>query len=104
VIVKQPFAILPRTTTSQRPKFAIAGGGMLGLTLAMRMAKQGHDVTLIEAAPSLGGLASVWKLGDIVWDKHYHVTLLSDTRLRNLVEEIGLADQLKWVETKTPRA
>ncbi len=74
---------------------------MLGLTLAMRMAKQGHDVTLIEAGTSLGGLASVWQLGDIVWDKHYHVTLLSDTRLRNLVEEIGLADELKWVETKT---
>ena len=35
---------------------------MLGLTLAMRMAKQGHDVTLIEAGPSLGGLASVWNL------------------------------------------
>ena len=74
---------------------------MLGLTLAMRMAKQGHDVTLIEAASSLGGLASVWQLGDVIWDKHYHVTLLSDTRLRNLVEEIGLSDDLKWVETKT---
>ena len=74
---------------------------MLGLTLAMRMAKQGHDVTLIEAAPSLGGLAGVWQLGDVVWDKHYHVTLLSDSRLRNLVEEIGLSDDLTWVETKT---
>ncbi len=74
---------------------------MLGLTLAMRMAKQGHDVTLIEAAPTLGGLASVWQLGDVVWDKHYHVTLMSDTRLRNLIEEIGLSDDLTWVETKT---
>jgi protoporphyrinogen oxidase len=91
MIVKQP----PGT------KFAIAGGGMLGLTLALRMAKQGHDVTLIEAAPTLGGLASVWKIGDIVFDKHYHVTLLSDSRLRNLIQEIGLESELKWVETKT---
>ena len=74
---------------------------MLGLTLAMRMAKQGHDVTLIEAAPVLGGLASVWNLGDIVWDRHYHVTLLSDSRLRNLISELGLEDKMKWVETKT---
>jgi protoporphyrinogen oxidase len=74
---------------------------MLGLTLAMRMAKLGHDVTLIEAASSLGGLAAVWQLGDLTWDKHYHVTLLSDLRLRNLVDEIGLSDELKWVETKT---
>lgn len=84
-----------------KTRFAIAGGGMLGLTLAMRMAKQGHDVTLIEAAPELGGLASVWKIGDLEFDRHYHVTLLSDSRLRNLVSEIGLEDQMRWVETKT---
>ena len=89
------------TNDDGRKKWAIVGGGMLGLTLAMRMAKQGHDVTLIEAAPSLGGLASVWKLGDIEWDKHYHVTLLSDSRLRNMVNELGLEDEMKWVETKT---
>ena len=74
---------------------------MLGLTLAMRMAKQGHDVTLIEAAPSLGGLASVWNIGDIEFDRHYHVTLLSDSRLRNLVSELGLEDEMRWIETKT---
>ena len=82
-------------------RYAVAGGGMLGLTLAMRMAKQGHDVTLIEAAPSLGGLASVWNIGDIEFDRHYHVTLLSDSRLRNLVSEIGLEDKMRWIETKT---
>ncbi len=87
--------------TQSKARFAIAGGGMLGLTLAMRMAKQGHDVTLIEAAPTLGGLASVWKIGDIVFDKHYHVTLLSDSHLRNLVSEIGLEDEMTWAETKT---
>lgn len=82
-------------------KWAIAGGGMLGLTLALRMAKRGHDVTLIEAGPTLGGLASIWKLGDVMWDRHYHVTLMSDSRLLNLIEEIGLSDDLKWIETKT---
>ena len=87
--------------SNSKTKFAIAGGGMLGLTLAMRMAKQGHDVTLIEAAPTLGGLASVWDIGDVVFDKHYHVTLLSDSRTRNLVNEIGLEDDLRWIETKT---
>ncbi len=85
----------------EKTRFAVAGGGMLGLTLAMRMAKQGHDVTLIEAAPELGGLASIWKIGDIEFDRHYHVTLLSDSRLRNLVSEIGLDEQMRWVETKT---
>jgi len=53
-----------------KTRYAVAGGGMLGLTLAMRMAKQGHDVTLIEAAPRLGGLASVWNIGDIEFDRY----------------------------------
>ncbi len=87
--------------STPKPRWAIVGGGMLGLTLAWRMSREGRDVTLIEAAPQFGGLASVWKVGNTVWDKHYHVILLSDARLRNLLEEIGLTDQLNWVETRT---
>lgn len=88
------------------PHWAVVGGGMLGMTLAYELSKKGVKVTLLEAAPELGGLASVWQLedaekGSITWDRHYHVTLLSDTRLRKLIEEIGLADELRWVETKT---
>jgi protoporphyrinogen oxidase len=82
-------------------RWGIVGGGMLGMTLAYRMAKAGEKVTLIEAAPKLGGLASTWKLNDVEWERYYHVILLSDSRLRNLLEEIGLTDQLNWVETKT---
>lgn len=74
---------------------------MLGMTLAHRLAQEGQRVTLCEAAPQLGGLASAWTLGDVVWDRHYHVTLLSDTRLRALLQEIGLESEMRWVETKT---
>lgn len=74
---------------------------MLGLTMAHRMAKEGHDVTLIEAAPKLGGLTSVWELGDLTWDKYYHVILMTDSNLRSLLEEIDLSEKLKWTETKT---
>ncbi|HEX5471398.1 MAG TPA: NAD(P)/FAD-dependent oxidoreductase [Lacipirellulaceae bacterium] len=81
--------------------WAVIGGGMLGMTLAHRLTQLGQRVTLCEAAPQLGGLASAWKLGDVVWDRHYHVTLLSDTRLRALLQEIGLEREMSWVETKT---
>lgn len=74
---------------------------MLGMSLALRLAQQGQRVTLCEAAPQLGGLASAWSLGDVIWDRHYHVTLLSDTRLRALLAEIGLENEMRWVETKT---
>ncbi|HBE36048.1 MAG TPA: hypothetical protein DD990_33335, partial [Cyanobacteria bacterium UBA11368] len=81
--------------------WAIVGGGILGMTLAHRLAQQGKNVTLFEGANELGGLASAWQLGDIVWDRHYHVTLLSDTSWRSLLGELGLEREIEWVETKT---
>jgi protoporphyrinogen oxidase len=74
---------------------------MLGLTLAHRFAQHGDSVTVFEAAPHLGGLASAWSLDGVVWDRHYHVTLLSDTHLRALLVELGLEHEMEWKETKT---
>ncbi len=81
--------------------WAIVGGGMLGMTLAYRLAQQGQQVTLFEGAAELGGLASAWQLEDIAWDRHYHVTLLSDLTLRSLLRELHLEQDMEWVETKT---
>ncbi len=80
---------------------AIIGSGFLGLTLALRLAEQGNQVTVFESANEIGGLASVWQIGDVTWDKHYHVTLLSDSFTRKIVGELGLENEFNWVETKT---
>jgi protoporphyrinogen oxidase len=74
---------------------------MLGMTLAHRLAAQGKQVTLIEAAPEFGGLAAPWRLGDVVWDRHYHVILMSDGHLRRLLDELGLDQDIRWVRTRT---
>jgi protoporphyrinogen oxidase len=88
-----------KATSSEH--WCIVGGGLLGLTLAHRLSQQGQDVTLLEAASHLGGLAGAWQLGDVTWDRHYHVTLLSDTHLRGLLGELGLEQDLTWRETRT---
>jgi len=86
-------------------RWAVVGGGMLGLTLALRLAGEGREVTLIESAATAGGLASPWRLetpdGPVTWDRHYHVTLLSDTALRGLLAELGLEPELRWGDTRT---
>jgi protoporphyrinogen oxidase len=82
-------------------RWAVVGGGVLGLSLAHRLVGRGEDVTLIEAAPHMGGLASAWHLGDVVWDRHYHVILLSDMRTRGMLADVGLDAELRWVETRT---
>lgn len=87
--------------STSEENWAVVGGGMLGLTLAHKLAQSGKKVTLYESAPSFGGLAGAWQLGDITWDRHYHVTLLSDTHLRSLLNELGLEKEMRWVETRT---
>ena len=71
------------------------------MTLAHRLAQNGQEVTLFERADHLGGLASAWSLGDVVWDRYYHVTLLSDTFTRAILADLGLEQEMRWVETKT---
>lgn len=71
------------------------------MSLALRLSRAGHEVTLYEAGDELGGLAAPWQLGDVTWDRHYHVTLLSDARTRAMYESVGIGpDDLRWVETR----
>ncbi len=80
---------------------AILGGGVLGLELARKLRAAGDSVTVFEAAPQLGGLASAWQLGGVTWDKHYHVVLLSDLNTQALLADLGLSGDFVGVTTKT---
>lgn len=81
--------------------WAVVGGGILGCSIALQLADDGEQVVLFEGADQLGGLASAWSLGDIVWDRHYHVTLASDRYTRSLLSRVGLEEEINWVETRT---
>lgn len=84
-----------------KQNWGIIGGGVLGMTLALRLAQQGQSVTLYEAASKAGGLTGAWEMDGTVWDKYYHVILMSDLNTRKILQEIGLEEELRWVETKT---
>ncbi len=82
-------------------RMGIVGGGLLGLSLADRLHKLGHRVTVLEAAPHFGGLAAGWDVGGVRWDKFYHVILQSDSFTHELLRDLGLAEDFVGVETKT---
>ena len=59
---------MPETKT-----WGIIGGGIMGMTLALRLSQQGHKVTIYESAEKVGGLTSSWEMDGVIWDKFYHV-------------------------------
>ncbi|HEY0779895.1 MAG TPA: NAD(P)/FAD-dependent oxidoreductase [Gemmatirosa sp.] len=98
-----PRANTPRagTASEDRPHVGVVGGGILGLTLALRLREQGHRVTVLEAAPDIGGLAAAQVLDGWACDRFYHVVLPADTALQALLAELGIADRLRWRTTRT---
>jgi protoporphyrinogen oxidase len=88
------------TEPDRRQNWAVLGGGMLGLTLALRLAQRGRTVTVIEAAPNLGGLTASFNRQDITWDRYYHVIESRDQHLLDLLNELGMACRIAWAVTK----
>lgn len=86
---------------SEQKDWAIIGGGILGMTLALRLTQKGYNVTIFESGEKAGGLTRAWRMNDIVWDRFYHVILMSDANTRKILKEIGLENEINWVETKT---
>jgi protoporphyrinogen oxidase len=90
-----------KQSTTANESWGIIGGGILGMTLALRLRQAGHKVTLFETSDKPGGLTSSWDMDGVVWDKYYHVILMSDLNTRKVLTEIGLENEFKWVETRT---
>ena len=81
----------------------VLGGGALGLTAALRLARRGAQVTIIEKGNELGGLAAGFLVGDsgTYLEKFYHHIFRSDKDITALIEEMGLGEKLTWHKVNT---
>ncbi len=77
-------------------RIGVVGGGVLGITLCMRLAEAGAEVTLLERSPSIGGLAGTFDFGGHEVDRFYHVITPADTRMIGMAEELGIGDRLRF--------
>ena len=75
---------------------AVIGGGISGLTMALRLREQGHAVTLIEASGQLGGLGTFFDHEGRTFEKFYHCMLPSDGPLLEILDTLGLTDEVYW--------
>ena len=83
-------------------RYGIIGGGVTGLSVADRLSRDGHAVTLFDKNAELGGIARVMRAedGDIL-DSFYHCILSGDSRVVALIKALGLEKELYWVKAKT---
>lgn len=84
---------------SSRKKIGVIGGGIAGLTAAYRLAKQGHDVTLWERSSTLGGQAAAFPVAGSALEYFYHHLFMSDTEIIGLMHELGIGDDLMWLDS-----
>ena len=81
-------------------RVGIIGAGATGLAAAYELSTQGHRVAVYERAPFLGGHASTFDVGGARLERGYHHWFNSDTDIIDLVHEIGLGHQIRWLDSK----
>lgn len=81
-------------------RIGIIGGGYAGLTAAYELQKRGHAVTVLEKYGTWGGQAATLPLLDTRIEYFYHHLFGSDTHILGLMDELGIGDQLRWIESK----
>jgi protoporphyrinogen oxidase/SAM-dependent methyltransferase len=77
-------------------RVVVIGGGIAGLTAARERARAGDAVTVLESAPTLGGLVAGFEVGGHPLERYYHYTLPQEGHIQALLGELGLLDDLEW--------
>jgi squalene-associated FAD-dependent desaturase len=75
-----------------RGSVIVIGGGLAGISAALQCARDGAQVTLLEARGRLGGAAYSFTRGELVVDNGQHVFLRCCTAYRKLLEELDAAE------------
>lgn len=81
-------------------RIAVLGAGPMGLSVAYQLAMDGHHPVLFEADDRVGGMTATFDFGGLEIERYYHFHCISDHAFMQMLEELGIADQMRWVETK----
>ncbi len=88
--------------TDKKFDAVVIGSGLGGLTAGALLANAGYSVCLLERNFSIGGAASVYKVGDLWVEASLHQT--SDARnprdvKHHILSELGILDEIEWQST-----
>jgi squalene-associated FAD-dependent desaturase len=77
-------------TARREPLTVVIGGGLAGITAALRLADRGRRVTLLESKPRLGGLTTSFQRDGLAVDTGQHVFMRCCTAYRALLDRLGV--------------
>ena len=88
---------------TQSKRVAVVGGGIAGLTAALRLAEYGHQVDVYEAAPALGGRTKSFFDEDVnEWvDNGPHMMVGAYHATRKLLADVGASAHVSWQSSLT---
>ncbi len=81
-------------------RVGIIGGGYAGLTAAYELQKAGAKVFVFEKYGIWGGQAATIPLFDTRIEIFYHHLFAGDRHIIGLMEELGISDRLRWIDSK----
>lgn len=84
----------------QKQRIAVLGAGPMGLAVAYQLARDGHQPVLFEADDRVGGMTATFDFDGLEIERYYHFHCTSDHAFLQMLDELGIADQMRWRETR----
>lgn len=79
----------------------VIGGGVAGCAAALRLARSGQPVVLLERSPALGGLVVSFSIGGTPIECFYHHIFPHEHDIIALIRDLGLGSSLEWHKSST---
>lgn len=81
-------------------RIAVLGAGPMGLAVAYQLAQDGHQPVVFEADDRVGGMTACFDFNGLEIERYYHFHCISDHAFLRMLDELGIADRMRWVETR----
>lgn len=81
-------------------RIAVLGAGPMGLAVAYQLVRDGHRPVIFEADDRVGGMTAHFDFGGLSIERYYHFHCISDHAFLSVLDELGIAGKMHWVETK----
>ncbi|MDC0599174.1 NAD(P)/FAD-dependent oxidoreductase [Candidatus Pseudothioglobus singularis] len=83
-----------------KQRIAILGAGPMGLAVAYQLVKEGYHPVIFEADDRVGGMTAAFDFNGLSIERFYHFHCTSDKAFLDILNELGIAEKMNWVETK----